>query len=209
MSARGKREASSATPSLTQWTTEHQRTAEHEAAHAVTAILTGLTVRSVSVDPGGRTGTTWTEAPHKPPFATDLTIAAAGLAWELRHWRPRRQSWRDAQGDIAGIFRPGDRGSGTDTHIAWRHQLRFLIAAVRVDRILRTPEVAATVQDIAAALQTQGSRTVPGHTVQQIAGDRLTGRGIRPARPSAHRVSIAGFTLAITTAGPPPKAGER
>jgi hypothetical protein len=178
-------------PSLNGWTAAHQRTAEHEAAHAVMAILAGLSVRSVSVDPGGRSGVTWTEAPHQPPYATEIAIAAAGLAWELRHWGSRLTAWRDAQDDILG---PPDRGGAAPDRPTYSDRLRFLAAVVRVDRVLRRREVTPMVRDIATAIQAQPSGTLPGSTVRQIIDQHLGGR---ETRPGTGEIAVAGFTIGI------------
>jgi hypothetical protein len=155
------------------------------------AILSGLTVGSVTVDPGGRTGTTWVSAPDRPPFATDVAVAAAGLAWELRRWGSWRTSWRDAQDDIFG---PSDRAGETSGRPTRRDQVRFAAAVVRVDRILRCPEVATTVLAVAAAIRAQTSGALPGTTVQQITTQHLGGRA---TGPGPDRIAVAGFSIGI------------
>lgn len=91
-----------------------RRTAEHEAAHAVTARALGLRVAEVSVSADGRSGLTKHESTS--PAATAIVAVAAGL------WTDEFRGMVFPRGDAAGCredMRVLVRNTGGDT---WKMQ---------------------------------------------------------------------------------------
>jgi hypothetical protein len=147
--------------------------AEHEAAHAVIAVLTGRIVLRVSIAPSEAEhadwhGSMWCDSSGISPAplanadlsaAGHIDVSAAGVAWELLASRKCSQP-------------PGICCRGARRH-AWEHAredrenyplVPFLAAVARVRRTLRRPEVAAAVEAVADALQARKSGELPGGT---------------------------------------------
>ena len=157
-------------------------TAEHEAAHAVIAVLSGLAVGRVSIaipkaHRGRMTGYTELMYPaeqwHIPlrPGAS-LDVAAAGFAWQMLTLGPRdlldpldiRFVWANAWAQATGDRRPWLR----------RH---FLGAAARVALVLRRPDTRAAVHEVADLLMARKSGEIYGTTVEKV----CRRRGLLPA----------------------------
>jgi hypothetical protein len=148
-------------------------TAEHEAAHAVVAVLSGLVVGPVTIAPSKAdraryAGMTWMGLPCQPwPIAQAPTAvidaAAAGYAWELEadcdriHRAFRVSSWARGR---AWLHAAADR-------MPYREN-DFHAAARRVRRVLRRPPVHAAVRQVADLLQERRSGTIHGTTVEQL-----------------------------------------
>jgi acetyl-CoA acetyltransferase len=149
-------------------------TAEHEAAHAVIAVLNGRVVHRASIAPSRAERTDWhglvehfapEESPVPLPETGEIDASAAGLVWELlgtrkqvsdqqlagTRWRQRRRAWQNARADRR-------------QHLV----LPFLAAALRVQSTLRRPEVAAAVEAVADAIQSRKSGEIHGTTVEKI-----------------------------------------
>jgi hypothetical protein len=150
-----------------------RQVAEHEAAHAVIAALTGRVVHRASIAPSraqraqvhGLMEYYTDDLPAALQETGHIDVSAAGLAWELlttrkrvcdqelvlTRWRLRRRAWASARGD--------------------RHKhslLPFLAAVARIQRTLKRPEVTAAVQAVADAIQSRKSGEIHGVTVEKI-----------------------------------------
>jgi len=151
-----------------------RQTAEHEAAHAVIAVLAGRVVHKASIAPPRAERAQWhgqvvhsapETSPVPLPRTGDIDVSAAGLAWELlatrkqvcpqqlagTRWRLRWGAWQSARGDRHRHFLP-----------------LFLAALTRVQRTLRRPEVAAAVAAVADAIQSRKSGEIHGITAEKI-----------------------------------------
>ena len=150
-----------------------RQVAEHEAAHAVIAALTGRVVHRASIAPSraqrpqahGLMEYFTDDLPAALQKTGSIDVSAAGLAWELlttrkracdqdlalTRWRLRHRAWASARGDRQ------------------KHSLLpFLAAVARVQRTLKRPEVAAAVQAVADAIQSRTSGEIHGVTVEKI-----------------------------------------
>jgi hypothetical protein len=164
-----------------------RRIAEHEAAHAVMAILVGHVVHFVTIDPAmvaaligddigagsmNADGLTQTVVPKTMSDGL-IEIAAAGLAWDLRHRSNRLKSWRASRGDFTEY----------STGATWIDGLRFLTAVARAHRVLRRADVAAAVRSVADALQMpmqSMTGSLAGVTVRNIVQQHVPGAGEMP-----------------------------
>lgn len=139
-------------------------TAEHEAAHAVVAVLSGMDVCEVTIAPpkrirGHAFGFVAVFEPEWPiPVTSSPTSMvdtyAAGLAWELlaaRSLRACREAWSGSAGDRESFTARG-----------------FAAGTVRATRILRRPHVAASVLEVADLLQSRKSGSIFGVTVERV-----------------------------------------
>jgi hypothetical protein len=159
------------TPTSTTRRKGDRLTAEHEAAHAVMAVLCGHVVWRVTISPPkgygdrdpfygpGCLGLCEEHAPgdplHPVPLSptADIMIRAAGMAWECSttmHELVRRDPW------------PGTPDQGSYTWDDW------LDAIDDAQRVLRDSQVEAAVHAIADALEARKSGTVWGTTVEKL-----------------------------------------
>jgi hypothetical protein len=156
-----------------------RETAEHEAAHAVIAVLTGRILYRMSIAPNEAERTEWhgsvwcteTGMPPAPWADADLSgagtidVSAAGFAWELLTAQKQVRSPLPENLLTQGV--PWRDWNRAWAHAALDHRNQvepFLAAADRVKLVLRRPEVAAAVEEVADALQARKTGEFPGGT---------------------------------------------
>jgi hypothetical protein len=142
--------------------------AEHLAAHVVVAALSGWVIFRLSITPsrGERAdsvlGSADVHAPRRGipcPVSLSATaefdVAAAGVAWdELAASDGGAWDWQWCADIDRGKFGP----------------MRFLAAVARVQQMLRRPEVAAAVRDLAATVQARKGGEIFDTTMSRIIG---------------------------------------
>lgn len=186
-----------------------RQTAEHEAAHAVIAVLAGRVVHRASIAPPRAERAQWHgQVVHSAPETSvplprtgEIDVSAAGLAWELlatrkrvcdqelarTRWCLRRRAWQSARGDRHRHFLP-----------------LFLAAVVRVQRTLRRPEVAAAVAAVADAIQSRKSGEILGITVEKVV---LLHVPALARQQNSDGLWVGGLVPAATTPGVPTGSG--
>jgi len=136
-------------------------TAQHEAAHAVAAILAGLVVHRVTIHPTttrrGIDGVTTTGYPDRVwPVRTsrhaDRVVSAAGYAWEALILRSPVKGLRNSWGDRAAVT-------------GWQWWTGVVVAAWW----LRRPAVRRAVREVAATAHSARRGHVGGRAVERIA----------------------------------------
>jgi hypothetical protein len=166
--------------------------AQHEAAHAVIAVLSGWCVARITIAPSRAErrersvhGLADVYSPRKgAPCAVplsptaDIDVSAAGLAWEwLRSSEASAVTgaWRASEGDREGFALPA-----------------FLTAVARVEQTLKRPDVARAVRIIADTLQSRKGGEIFGTTIERIICRHV------PAYGAAHAAVAADLAAWVT-----------
>jgi hypothetical protein len=157
--------------------TAERATCEHEAAHAVAALMLGLSIHRVCAypDPNGRArrvagllvlGCCDVRYPPRMgwPVETcpmaDVLERAAGFAWEVYISQAGDESWFTDQSVDRWCYSSAD----------------FAEAGQAVGELFAHPEVAAAVREVADTIQQRRSGVIYGRTVARI----LYRRGLYP-----------------------------